>query len=103
MQLQLTRFMSNPHNLSLVHPDAEPYLLSDVGRVLSGSSKVIMLTGESTNLFLVECMMRGVNADIVLKEPGEKVYGGLLCYLIHSPHEYPDYDDDGYVWIGRPL
>lgn len=103
MQLQLTRFMSNPHNLSLVHPDAEPYLLSDVGYVLSGKSKVIMLTSESANLFLVECMMQGVNADITLKEPGEKVYGGLLCYLIHSPHEYPNYDDDGYVWIRRPL
>lgn len=101
MQLQLTRFMSNPHNLSLVHPDAESYLLSDVGRILGGQSKVIMLTSESAYLLLTECMMRGINADVFLKEPDEKVYGDLLCYLIHTRHEYPDYDDDGYVWIRR--
>lgn len=102
MQLQLTRFMSNPHNLSLVHPDAESYLLSDVGRILSGQPQVIMLTSDDAYFLLTECMMRCINADITLIEPGEKVYGGLLCYLIHSPHEYPDYDDNGYVWIRRP-
>lgn len=29
-------------------------------------------------------MMRGINADVTLIEPGEKVEGGLLCYLIHT-------------------
>lgn len=102
MQLQLTRFTSNPYKLSLVHSDAEEFLLNDASRLLSGTSKIIMLTSESANLFFVECMMRGVCADITLKEPGEKVYGGLACYFIHGLHEYPDYDDDGYVWIRRP-
>lgn len=103
MQLQLTRYMCNLNNLYLVHQAAEEYLLSDVGRVLSGGDKVVMLTGETTNLFLTDCMMRGINADVTLIEPGEKVEGGLLCYLIHTNNEYPDYDDDGYVWIRRPL
>lgn len=102
MQLQLTRFMSNPHNLSLVHSDVEESVLNGGYCILPEKVKVILLSGEATHLFLTECLMRGVGDNIVITEPGKKVYAGSLCYFLHGLHEYPDYDDDGYVWIRRP-
>ena len=91
--------MGNPNKLSLVRSDAESYLLGDVGRLLLSGTRVIMLNGETADLLMTECMMRGISTDISLIEPGEKVYGDRLCYIIHTNNEYPDYDDDGYVWI----
>lgn len=102
MQLQLTRFMSNPYNLSLVHSDVEESVLTGGYYILSGEAKVILLSGEATNLFLTECLMRGIGDNVVITEPGKKVYAGSLCYFLHGMNEYPDYDDDGYVWIRRP-
>lgn len=102
MQLQLTRFMSNPNNLSLVRSDVEESVLAGGYCILSGEVKVLLLHGEATNLFLTECLMRGVGDNVVITEPGKKVYAGSMCYFLHAPNEYPDYDDDGYVWIRRP-
>lgn len=64
------------------------------------SLPILMLSGPESGIYRTECMMRGLSLRVTTVEPSEKVSIGS-CYILHSSNEYPDFNDDGYVWITR--
>lgn len=65
------------------------------------SIDILMLTSTEADLYQTECMLRGLPLKLTTIEPGKKV-SVLSCHILHFTNEYPDFDDDGYVWIGKP-
>ncbi len=64
------------------------------------SIDLVMLKSNEANLYQTECMLRGLPLKLTTVEPGKKVSMDY-CHILHFSNEYPDFDDDGYLWIRR--
>lgn len=94
--LQLTRFEYDPNKMSLVEGHAGEEALYG----LAPFHRILMLSSPSADLYRTECMLRGIDIDLTTVEPGERVFIGN-CLILHFTNEYPDYRDDGDVWINK--
>lgn len=96
--LCLTLFTDTPHTMSLLSGNVSNTLLYNS---IFCSGNLLMLSGPEANMYRTECIMRGLPLSITIVEPGDKVSLGL-CQILHLSNEYPNFNDDGYVWINRP-
>lgn len=97
--LVLTHYSKQQQRLETINSFvSEQLLYSNLLRSLP----LVMLSGDATNLFKTECMMRGIPLNLIEVEPGRHVQLYDSAHILHQSDEFVDFNLNDEVWICSP-
>lgn len=97
--LVLTHYSTQHQRLETISSFVSEHLLySNLLRTLP----LVMLKGDTTNLFKTECMMRGLPLNLIEVEPDKHVQLSSSAYILHQSNEFVDFNLNDEVWICSP-